>query len=372
MDRSKEWITIRLIQNKKFMTIEILSKNLIFLSLFGSMISFWSQSTFQIESLNAEKKIEKSNFQVSTIANFFFTSSFILITADLLYRWFLAKHPPLSNLYESLLFLSWNLIGLYFFFEKINPVNLSANSASSVDSSVSLKIPSLQAGVDINSSSLNKISAISSSLPSPEKTAETKNLSNQSLLPFVGALLSSTTLFIQSFADWQLPDEMREIKPLIPALQSNWLLMHVSIMILSYAALLIGCILSITYLISDIFSNSMDSKKNFFKENFLIELDSLSYRILAFGFPLLSLGILSGAVWANEAWGSYWSWDPKETWALITWLIFAFYLHTRLQYGWIGKKSASVASFGFFIVWLCYLGVNLLGKGLHSYGWVTN
>ena len=92
---------------------------------------------------------------------------------------------------------------------------------------------------------------------------------------------------------------------------------------------------------------------------------------MAFGFPLLTLGILSGSVWANEAWGSYWSWDPKETWAFITWLIFAFYLHTRLQYGWEGEKSAFVASFGFFIVWICYLGVNLLGKGLHSYGWLS-
>jgi cytochrome c-type biogenesis protein CcsB len=95
------------------------------------------------------------------------------------------------------------------------------------------------------------------------------------------------------------------------------------------------------------------------------------YRIIGIGFPLLTIGILSGAVWANEAWGSYWSWDPKETWAFITWLIFAFYLHTRLQYGWEGKKSAFVATFGFFILWICYLGVNLLGKGLHSYGWLS-
>ena len=200
---------------------------------------------------------------------------------------------------------------------------------------------------------------------------------------------------------------MREIKPLIPALQSNWLLMHVSIMILSYAALLIGCIVAITYIVIERGSvsirqensvknekeqNNRDLEQNspFFLENtfiksgigksfaesenqiFLDSLDSLSYRILAFGFPLLTLGILSGAVWANEAWGSYWSWDPKETWAFITWLIFAFYLHTRLQYGWDGKKSAYVATFGFFIVWVCYLGVNLLGKGLHSYGWLTS
>jgi cytochrome c-type biogenesis protein CcsB len=101
-------------------------------------------------------------------------------------------------------------------------------------------------------------------------------------------------------------------------------------------------------------------------------LDNLSYRILGIGFPLLTIGILSGAVWANEAWGSYWSWDPKETWALITWLTYAIYLHTRITNGWSGKKPAIIASIGFIIVWICYLGVNLLGKGLHSYGWVQS
>ena len=98
-------------------------------------------------------------------------------------------------------------------------------------------------------------------------------------------------------------------------------------------------------------------------------LDNLSYRTLGFGFPLLTIGILSGAVWANEAWGSYWSWDPKETWALITWLVFAIYLHTRLTKGWKVTAPALIAAGGFVIVWICYLGVNLLGTGLHSYGW---
>jgi cytochrome c-type biogenesis protein CcsB len=97
-------------------------------------------------------------------------------------------------------------------------------------------------------------------------------------------------------------------------------------------------------------------------------LDNLSYRILGIGFSFLTIGILSGAVWANEAWGSYWSWDAKETWALLTWLIFAIYLHTRISKGWEGKRPAIIASIGFVVIWICYLGVNLLGKGLHSYG----
>ena len=91
---------------------------------------------------------------------------------------------------------------------------------------------------------------------------------------------------------------------------------------------------------------------------------------MGLGFPLLTIGIISGAVWANEDWGSYWSWDPKETWALITWLTFAIYLHTRLNKGWEGKKAAYVAAVGFIIIWICYLGVNLLGNGLHSYGFL--
>ena len=86
---------------------------------------------------------------------------------------------------------------------------------------------------------------------------------------------------------------------------------------------------------------------------------------------MLTVGIISGAVWANEAWGSYWSWDPKETWALITWLVFAAYIHARLTQGWIGKKAAILGSVGFFVVWICYLGVNFLGQGLHSYGFLS-
>jgi cytochrome c-type biogenesis protein CcsB len=98
-------------------------------------------------------------------------------------------------------------------------------------------------------------------------------------------------------------------------------------------------------------------------------LDNISYRMIGLGFPLLTIGIIAGAVWANEAWGSYWSWDPKETWALITWLVFAAYLHARITRGWQGRRPAILAASGFLVVWVCYLGVNLLGKGLHSYGW---
>lgn len=215
---------------------------------------------------------------------------------------------------------------------------------------------------------------------------------------FIGALISPTTLFINSFALFNVPNEMQKITPLIPALKSNWLMMHVTIMLLSYAILFAGTLLSISFLIlNDIQFRSSDLSKatasnsnkqtenpsltpysqefnyQFYlmvnKQEILKNLDNLSYRLISLGFAFLTIGILSGAIWANEAWGSYWSWDPKETWALITWISFAIYLHTRLIRGWSGKRPALVASIGFIVLWICYLGVNILGKGLHSYGW---
>lgn len=223
---------------------------------------------------------------------------------------------------------------------------------------------------------------------------------------FIGALLSPTTLFINSFAIFDLPSGMQQMSPLIPALKSNWLMMHVSVMLMSYAALFAGTLLSISFLIlqwiknripsnppkvsnvSEVLLPSQNLQKSTFRSGLFLltqfktesffnlekseysdDLDNLSYRLIGVGFSFLTIGILSGAVWANEAWGSYWSWDPKETWALITWINFAIYLHIRLVKGWQGQKPAIVASFGFIILWICYLGVNLLGKGLHSYGW---
>ena len=105
------------------------------------------------------------------------------------------------------------------------------------------------------------------------------------------------------------------------------------------------------------------------RKNLLQKLDQLSFRAIGIGFPFLTIGILSGSVWANEAWGSYWNWDPKETWSLITWIIFAIYLHLRLTKNWDGLKSAILATIGFLSIWICFLGVNFLAKGLHSYGW---
>jgi cytochrome c-type biogenesis protein CcsB len=210
---------------------------------------------------------------------------------------------------------------------------------------------------------------------------------------------------------------MQQSAPLVPALKSNWLMMHVSVMMLSYSTLMVGSAIAIGFLIvtrgqkvelkgSSVGTGSFRERvkqkttkttseadlltaKSANSGNIAVldlpqtakvslsperlsladTLDNISYRVIGLGFPLLTIGIIAGGVWANEAWGSYWSWDPKETWAFITWLVFAAYLHARITRGWQGKKPAILAAVGFVVVWVCYLGVNLLGKGLHSYGW---
>jgi cytochrome c-type biogenesis protein CcsB len=262
----------------------------------------------------------------------------ILFVLTLSIRWVSEGYFPLSNLYESLIFLSWGISFIHLIVE----------------------------------------------------------YKTQSRL--IGAIATPLMFFLSGFSSLTLPTEMQKALPLVPSLQSNWLMMHVSMMMVSYATLILGSLLSILYLAFVSFSPKAKEQKNkvalenstnqgtnggtenqgeisissitYSKLSLLQTVDIWSYRIIGLGFPFLTIGIISGAVWANEAWGSYWSWDPKETWALITWLVFAIYLHSRLLKGWQGKQAAILGSCGFFVIWICYLGVNFLGKGLHSYGWV--
>nr|YP_010939897.1 cytochrome c heme attachment protein [Nothapodytes nimmoniana]WLG31419.1 cytochrome c heme attachment protein [Nothapodytes nimmoniana] len=271
---------------------------------------------------------------------------FSCITGLLVTRWISSGHFPLSDLYESLIFLSWSfsIIHLIPYFKK------------------------------------NK------------KTLRT--------------IIAPSAIFTQGFTTSGLLTEIHQSTILVPALQSEWLLMHVSMMILGYAALLCGSLLSVALLAItfrkniSIFSKSHNlfkkpfffgeiqymnkkgnvlrttsflsfSGKNYYQSQLIQQLDYWSYRIISLGFLFLTIGILSGAVWANEAWGSYWNWDPKETWAFITWIIFAIYLHTRINTNLQSVNSAIVPSLGFLIIWICYFGVNLSGIGLHSYGSFT-
>ena len=395
--------------------------------------------------------IEAAFFSKSKIHNFgVFGTALVTLSLTLLLviRWIEAKHFPLSNLYESLIFLS-----LSFTFAQIL-IDRTTNNT------------------------------------------------------FAGVVVSPIVLLTTTFGNFTLPAELQKGTSLVPALQSNWLMMHVTIMMLSYAALIVGSLFAFVFLIltqlkanvlfdvpgkfsikhlfngtlngiestfasnqplrqdqaenegtvscakqeekrvslgksgeggwlpqgvggslyhnlvatnhheqqfenplGESLSNSnstapkrlvacqattantivaiqplikqhFENQKTAFskptaireqrREDILKRIDNLSYRVLGLGFPLLTIGILSGSVWANEAWGSYWSWDPKETWAFITWLVYAIYLHTRITKGWTGKKPACIATIGFVVVWVCYLGVNLIGKGLHSYGWMQS
>ncbi|MEI6214245.1 MAG: c-type cytochrome biogenesis protein CcsB [Desulfuromonadales bacterium] len=161
------------------------------------------------------------------------------------------------------------------------------------------------------------------------------------------------------------------IEPLVPALQSNWLLYHVITCFLGYAAFAVACGISMMYLIkATIEGNNPDSQAGGLMAMFppIRVLDDLNYRSIMIGFPLLTLGIITGAAWANYAWGTYWSWDPKETWSLIVWFVYAAFLHARFTRGWAGKRAAWLSVIGFAATIFCYLGVNLFLSGLHSYG----
>ncbi|MBW4551877.1 MAG: c-type cytochrome biogenesis protein CcsB [Aphanocapsa sp. GSE-SYN-MK-11-07L] len=325
-------------------TLENVLDNLSFAVLFVTMLIYWGGAAFP---------------QVPLLAGLGTTGMAIanLVIAGLLAsRWMEAGYFPISNLYESLFFLCWGITAIHLVAEWISRSRL------------------------------------------------------------VGVVTSPIAMGITAFAALTLPAGMQASAPLVPALKSNWLMMHVSVMMLSYATLMVGSLLAIAFLVIT-WGQEVELKGNsigtggFRQKSLAIKqsgelssinhnpgssdsgsvavletapataalslqrltlaetLDNVSYRIIGLGFPLLTIGIIAGAVWANEAWGAPWSWDPKETWALITWLVFAAYLHARITRGWQGRRPAILAASGLVVVWICYLGVNLLGKGLHSYGW---
>ena len=215
-------------------------------------------------------------------------------------------HIPLSNFYESLIFFAWTIILLYLVFEW--------------------------------------------------------QMRNKSL----GTFVVPVAFLTMAFASLS-PNISNRIQPLIPALQSNWLTSHVMTCFMGYAAFAIACGLGSMYLIKTGIQHKGTGPRSLLR--FLPAedmLDELMYQSTALGFVFLSLGIITGSVWAYYAWGSYWSWDPKETWSLITWLVYATMLHARLVRGWRGKRVALMSIIGFASVLFTYLGVNYL-PGLHSY-----
>jgi cytochrome c-type biogenesis protein CcsB len=158
-----------------------------------------------------------------------------------------------------------------------------------------------------------------------------------------------------------IPGAEPDITPLMPALKSNWLFFHVFTCFLAYSAFAVGCIAAIYSLIIQ--------RRRETEKSQVQSLDITMYRMVMVGFLLLSMGIITGSAWAYRAWGRYWGWDPKEVWSLITWIVYAIFLHARVTKGWGGKKLAWIAVIGFFVVLFTFFGVNYLSifKGLHSY-----
>lgn len=213
-------------------------------------------------------------------------------------------HAPLSNLYESLVFFAWAIVCIYLFVEY--------------------------------------------------------RYKNRVL----GSFIMPLAFLAMAYASLS-PNISDRIQPLIPALKSNWLIAHVISCFLGYAGFAIAFGISLIYL----FKLKKSEKENSFLSR-LPEprvLDDLTHKMVQFGFLFLTVGIITGAVWANSAWGRYWGWDPKETWSLITWFIYATLLHARLMRGWHGQRIAFISIVGFLAVLFTYFGVNYL-PGLHSYG----
>jgi len=226
-----------------------------------------------------------------------------LQTSAIILRWIHSYqlgigHAPLSNFYESLVFFSWSIIFVYLIMRKRYRNDL------------------------------------------------------------FGVLSSFFAFLILAYVSLS-GDVNCTIQPLIPALQSNWLISHVISSFLAYACFAIAFGTSILYLLKIKVKVTMLPDALF--------LDEVTYKMISIGFVLLTLGFMTGAAWADRAWGRYWGWDPKETWSLITWLIYGAFLHAHLARGWRGVKMSLVAIIGFIAVIFTYLGVNYVLAGLHSY-----
>ncbi len=240
---------------------------------------------------------------ISKVGSGLLSIGFILHTIAIVIRFHEAGYLPITNLYESVSFLAWAILLVYLI------------------------------------------------------------VHHKYRIPVLGAFVSPIVLIL-AIVGFALP---REILPLHPALKSFWLPFHAILAFMGDAVFALAFSTGIMYLIQE---RQLKSKKvgGFYRRlPSLGILDELNHRFLTFGFPLLTFGIVTGSVWANYAWGSYWSWDPKETWSLITWFLYAALLHQRLAIGWRGKKAAMMAIIGFLAALFTFLGVNLILRGFHSY-----
>ena len=343
-----------------------------------ALVAYLAASVVYISYLAFQKE------RVGVAATYITIFGFVVQTVALGIRWYekaslmgFGHIPPLSNMYESMVFWTWSIVMIYLIFERI--------------------------------------------------------YKNRTL----GAIVTPIA-FITIAGISIAPNISQEVQPLVPALQSNWLAIHVITSFLGYAAFAISFGVSVLYLVlasekrndsfyvvgmlslatiitflAAIFVDFLVWKvsgvphpnllaASFASPSVAVKavswiaaafffvliwyvgvqyhdkmvtlfpsikiLDDVSYKTVMVGFPLLTIGIVTGAAWANYAWGTYWSWDPKETWSLITWFIYAAFLHARFTAGWKGKRTAVLSVVGFAAVIFTYIGVNFVLSGLHSYG----
>ncbi len=246
---------------------------------------------------------------IGSLATVVLSIGLVLHSAGLALRWIETHqtgygYVPLSNMYESLIFFSWTIVLIYLILE--------------------FKYRQKIIGVFVT--------------------------------PFAFLAIALTSI---------IPGIDAKITPLVPALQSNWLTIHVTTCFFGYASFAVSFGISILYLIRDRKEGEPAGISKWLPSTPI--LDEINYKSIVIGFPMLTLGIVTGAAWANYAWGTYWSWDPKETWSLITWFIYAAFLHARFTRDWRGRKAAVLSIIGFVAVMFTYFGVNYLLSGLHSY-----
>ena len=269
----------------------------------GAMIIYLIASLFYIINLFTKNKIASVLSTSLALFGLAIHSAALIIRTFASYKMGIGQ-PPFTNLYASMIFFSWSIILIYLIIE--------------------FKHKQKSIGVFV--------------------------------LPIAFLLLAGASLM------------SNEIEPLVPALQSNWLLSHVVTCFFGYAAFAVACGISLLYLTKYHFEDKHPNTPGILSYLPSCEtLDDLQYKAVAIGFPFLTIGIITGAAWANYAWGTYWSWDPKETWSLITWFVYAAFLHSRYAAGWRGKKTAYLCIIGFLFVLMTYFGVSFLLGGLHSY-----
>ena len=245
------------------------------------------------------------NKSLGVLSTYLLLGGLIIHSGGLVLRWIETHqtgygYVPLSNMYESLIFFSWTIVLIYLIIE--------------------WKYQQKIIGLFVT--------------------------------PFAFLAIALTSI---------IPGVEAKITPLVPALQSNWLAIHVITCFFGYASFAVSFGISLLYLIRE----KKEGISKWLPSAPL--LDEINYKSIIIGFPMLTLGIVTGAAWANYAWGTYWSWDPKETWSLITWFIYAAFLHARITRDWRGKKAAVLSIVGFSAVLFTYFGVNYLLSGLHSY-----